>query len=214
MPKKVVDLNDKHDIAQLSHDIAAVQGLDDTLTRPLKHAISTLKEYDETHELSIDQIRQIYSRLHIHEQMTPQEMEHSLNTVAQHIAILEKKFIQAAIDKDAFSALIRSILRHFGNIVAGDVLTAITSLIENFSCLCLLSKKDFSYKDVCFKFFTKHPASEEVLVLVLNIHYERSSLSYKLLKWFKFKRNRIYLNFLGALVKTEVPTLTAAAIIR
>jgi hypothetical protein len=69
----------------------------------------------------------------------------------------------------------------------------------------LMAKNQFFYKDVCFKFFSKHPESGEILVLVLNIHYEQTSLSYKILNLFKLQREKIHLNFLGALVKTDLP---------
>jgi hypothetical protein len=204
--KKVVDLNDKSNILQLSKDIASAEGLDHKLTDPIRDAISVLKEYDENHDLSIDQIRTIYDNLQINEKMTPEEMELSLSNPSNHIAILEKKFIQASIDRETFSVLIRSILNHFSNIVAGNILGAITQIIENFSCICLSAQKShFSYKDVCFKFFTKHPDAEEVLVLVLNLHYEQASLSRKLLNFVRYKRKRIHVNFLGALIKTDVP---------
>lgn len=203
--KKVVDLNDKSNILQLSKDIESVQGLDQTLTKPIHSAISVLRNYDEKHDLTIDQIRKIYAKLNINERMTPEQMDSSLQSVSQHVAILERKFLKASIEKEAFSILIRSILQHFSSIVAGNILAAITQIIENFSCICLMAKQDFSYKDVCFKFFTRHPDSEEVLVLVLNIHYEQASLSYKILNTFHMQRERIHLNFLGALVKTDIP---------
>jgi hypothetical protein len=204
--KKVVDLNDKSNILQLSEDIASTQGLDHNLTDPIHDAISVLKDYDENHDLSIDQIRAIYDNLQIHEKMTPEEMEQSLANPSHHIAILEKKFIQASIDRETFSVLIRSILNHFSNIVAGNILGAITQIIENFSCICLTAQKShFSYKDVCFKFFTKHPDAEEVLVLVLNLHYEHLSMSRKVLNFVRYKRKQIHVNFLGALIKTNVP---------
>jgi hypothetical protein len=203
--KKVVDLNDKSNILQLSQDINSVYGLDHTLTNPIHNAISVLKDYDEKHDLTIDQIRKIYAKLNINERMTPEQMDYSLECISTHIAILEKKFLKASIEKEAFSMLIRNILHHFTNIVAGDILSAITQIIENFSCICLMAKQDFSYKDVCFKFFTRHPESEEILVLVLNIHYEQSSLKQRLFHVFKRTRERIHLNFLGALVKTDIP---------
>jgi hypothetical protein len=203
--KKVVDLNDKSNIIQLSHDIERAQHLDTTLTRPIHDAISVLKDYDECHDLTINQIRKIYAKLNINEQMTPEQMDDSLRCISEHVAILEKKFLKTSIEKEAFSILIRSILQHFTNIVAGNILGAITEIIENFSCICLMARQNFSYKDVCFKFFTRHPDSEEVLVLVLNIHYEQFSLKRKILDLFKYRKERIHLNFLGALVKTDIP---------
>lgn len=204
--KKIVDLNDKSNILELSKDIAAIQGLDHHLTDPIRQAISVLKDYDETHELTIDQIRTIYSNLHINEQMTPEEMEHSLSEPSNHIAILEKKFIQAALDRESFSILIRSILNHFSNIVAGNILGAITEIVENFSCICMSTQKsNLSYRDVCFKFFTKHPDAEEILVLVLNLHYEQLTFKRKILRFFRFNQKRIHVNFLGALIRTDVP---------
>lgn len=203
--KKIVDLNDKNNILQLSHDIERAQHLDTTLTQPIHNAISVLKDYDERHELTIEQIRKIYEKLNINERMTPEQMDHSLECISQHIAILEKKFLKASIEKEAFSILIRSILHHFTNIVAGNILDAITEIVENFSCICLMAKQNFSYKDVCFKFFSRHPESDEILVLVLNIHYEQTSITHKILDIFKFRRERIHLNFLGALVKTNIP---------
>jgi len=205
--KKVVDLNDKNNISQLSRDIQSVQGIDEALTKPIHKAISVLKNYEETHELSIDQIRGIYNNLNINEQMTPEQMDQSLSlsSTESHVAIIEKKFLRACIDKVAFSSLVRTILQHFNNIVEGPILTAITEIIENFSCICLMAKNQFSYKDVCFKFFSKHPDSDEILVLVLNIHYEQASLSYKIMNLFKLKKEKIHLNFLGALVKTDLP---------
>lgn len=203
--KKVVDLNDKSNILQLSRDIDSINGLDHMLTNPIHCAISVLKDYDEKHDLTIDQIRKIYAKLNINERMTPEQMDYSLECISTHVAILEKKFLKASIEKEAFSMLIRNILRHFTNIVAGNILTAITQIIENFSCICLMAKQDFSYKDVCFKFFTRHPDSEEVLVLVLNIHYEQTSFKQRIFHVFKRSRDRIHLNFLGALVKTDIP---------
>ena len=203
--KKVVDLNDKNNILQLSHDINSIYGLDQNLTNPIHNAISVLKDYDEKHDLTIDQIRKIYTKLNINEKMTPEQMDQSLECISTHIAILEKKFLKASIEKEAFSMLIRNILQHFTNIVAGNILTAITQIIENFSCICLTAKQEFSYKDVCFKFFSRHPQSEEVLVLVLNIHYEQTSFKQKIFHVFKRVKDRIHLNFLGALVKTDIP---------
>jgi hypothetical protein len=202
--KKVVDLNDKNNINQLSKDILSVQGIDEALTQPIHKAISVLKNYEETHELSIEQIRKIYDNLNINEQMSPEEMDHSLK-LSSTVAIIEKKFLRTCINKVAFSSLIRTILQHFINIVEGPILAAITEIIENFSCICLMAKNQFFYKDVCFKFFSKHPESGEILVLVLNIHYEQTSLSYKILNLFKLQREKIHLNFLGALVKTDLP---------
>lgn len=203
--KKIVDLNCKSEILQLSQDLKAVQGLDQTLTKPIHEAISVLSDYDETHDLSIDQIRQIYSNLQINEKMTPEEMESSLSNPSNHIAILEKKFFKASLDKESFSLLIRNILNHFSNIVEGNILGAITGIIENFSCICLNAKQNFSYRDVCFKFFTKHPEAEEVLVLVLNLHYEQTSSFKKMFKMCRYQRKHIHVNFLGALIKTDVP---------
>jgi hypothetical protein len=204
--KKIVNLNDKSNILELSQDLAAVQNLDQKLAAPLQDAISVLKDYDEQHDFSIDQIRAIYGNIGIHEQMTPEQMETALLNPSNHIAILEKKFIQASIDREAFSILIRSILRHFSNIVAGNILGAITNIIENFSCICMSAEKsNFSYRDVCFKFFTKHPEADEVLVLVLNLHYEQASFKRRIMRLFRFNRNHIHVNFLGALIRTDIP---------
>lgn len=205
MNKKIVDLNDKTEIQQLSKDLEAVQGLDQKLTQPIHEAISVLSDYDETHDLSIDQIRQIYTNLQINEKMSPEEMDQSLANPSNHIAILEKKFFKASMDKESFSILIRNILNHFSNIVEGNILGAITGIIENFSCICLNAKQNFSYRDVCFKFFTKHPEAEEVLVLVLNLHYEQTSSFKRILKMCQVRRKSIHVNFLGALIKTDVP---------
>lgn len=204
--KKIIDLNDKNNITQLSREIRDIQGIDKSLSNPIHEAISVLKDYDENHDLTIDQIRKIYLNLNITENMTPEQMDMSLSCVSDKIAILEKKFLRASIDKKGFSALIENIMMHFVNIVEGNVLDAIKKIIENFSCICLMSKNDFSYKDVCFKFFTRNPDSDHVLVLILNIHYQQSSLSYKLLNIFKLKKEKIHLNFLGALVKTDIPS--------
>jgi hypothetical protein len=209
--KKIVDLNDKDNILQLSKDIETIEtvsGVQQSLMKPLKKAISVMEDYDEKHDLTIDQIRKIYSNLNINERMTPEQMDYSLECITERIVVLEKKFLKASIEKEHFSALVRSILQHFTNIVAGNILGAITEIIENFSCICLMAQKNFSYKDVCFKFFTRHPDSEEVLVLVLNIHYEQSSLAYKILNMFKRYKERIHLNFLGALVKTDIPEIS------
>lgn len=204
--KKIVNLNDKTNILELSQDLAAVQHLDQKLTAPLQDAISVLQDYDEQHDFTIDQIRAIYENIGIHEQMTPEQMESALLNPTHHIAILEKKFVQASIDREAFSMLIRSILRHFSNIVAGNILGAITNIIENFSCICMSAEKShFSYRDVCFKFFTKHPDADEVLVLVLNLHYEQTSFRRKLFSLFRCARKQIFVNFLGALIRTDVP---------
>lgn len=203
--KKIVDLNDKENIQQLSKDIESVHH---SLARPLKNAISIMEDYDEKHDLTIEQIRKIYSNLNINERMTPEQMDQSLDCVTHNIVILEKKFLKTSIEKDHFSVIIRSILQHFTNIVAGNILGAITEIIENFSCICLMAKQNFSYKDVCFKFFTRHPDSDEILVLVLNIHYEQSSLKYRILKFVKRYREQIHLNFLGALVKTDIPEIS------
>jgi hypothetical protein len=205
--KKVVDLNDKNNITQLSKDIETVIG-HKSLTTPLKQAIIIMEEYDENHDLSIEQIRKIYSNLNINERMSPEQMDKSLECLTHDVVILEKKFLKASIEKTYFSAIIRNILSHFSAVVAGNILGAITDIIENFSCICLMAKKEFSYKDVCFKFFSRQQNSDEVLVLVLNIHYEQSSLKYKILNIFKRYKERIDLNFLGALVKTDVPELS------
>lgn len=205
MKKKIVDLNDKSEIQQLSKDLEAVQGLDKKLIEPIHEAISVLTDYDETHDLSINQIRQIYANLHINEQMSPEEMDQSLADPSNHIAILEKKFFKASLDKESFSLLIRNILNHFSNIVEGNILGAITGIIENFSCICLNAKQNFSYRDVCFKFFSKHPEAEEVLVLILNLHYEQASSLRKILKMCQYRHKNIHVNFLGALIKTDVP---------
>lgn len=202
--KKIINFNDKSNITQLSREIDAVQGLDNNLVQPLHNAISVLQEYKENHELSIQQIKIIYSKLHINEQMSPEEMDISLSTENQDIAIIEKKFLHTYIDKKSFSCMIREILRHFTNIVQGDILKAITEVIENFSYICLLSKTNFTFRDVCFKFFTKNPDSDEILVLILNICYEQTSLKYKLMDIFKLSNEKIFLNFFGALVKTDI----------
>jgi len=207
MRKKIVDLNNKSDILRLSRDLESVRGLDHSLTQPIHDAISVLRDYDEAHDLSIDQIRQIYANLQIHEQMTPEEMEVSLANPSNHVAILEKKYFKASLDKQAFSVLIRTILSHFSNVVEGNILGAITGIIENFSCICLNAKQNFSYRDVCFKFFSKHPDSEEVLVLILNIHYEQISSLKKMFKLCRFERKQIHVNFLGALIKTDIPLI-------
>ena len=203
--KKVIDLNDKENILRLSEEIEGIHGIDKKLKNPLNEAINVLRDYDENHDLTIDQIRKIYSNLNITETMTPEEMDESLRCISHRIAILDKKFFQASIERKDFVSLIENILRHFSNIVEGDILNAISKIIENFSCICLMSKDNFSYKDVCFKFFTKNPDSDHVLVLILNIHYQQSSLSYKIMNIFKYKKEKIHLNFLGALVKTDIP---------
>lgn len=203
--KKIIDLNDKNNITQLSRDIDLVQGIDQKLVRPIHGAIDVLKDYDETHNLSIEQIRKIYDNLNINEQMSPEEMEESLKCVSNEVAILDKKFVQASLDKKAFSSLVRGIMKHFINIIDGNILSAITEIIENFSCICMLAKNNFSFKDICFKFFTKHPESEEILVLILNITYQQATFSYNLFSLFKFEKEQIRLNFLGALIKTDIP---------
>ena len=152
--KKVVDLNDKNNINQLSKDIETVIG-HKSLTAPLKKAITIMEEYDENHDLSIEQIRKIYSNLNINERMSPEQMDKSLECLTHDVVILEKKFLKASIEKTFFSTIIRNILNHFSAVVAGNILAAITDIIENFSCICLMAKKNFSYKDVCFKFFSR-----------------------------------------------------------
>lgn len=197
--KKVVDLNDTTHLDQLHRYIEKVYSIDNTL----KNAIEVLKDYDERQDLSIDQIRHIYKTLKIDERMSPEEMESNLQNTDPRIVILEKQFLNASMDKSEFSCLISSILEHFQNVVAGNILDAITKIIQNFSYICLAAKNNFLFKDICFKFFTRNPNNDEILVLILNIHYRQASLDYKILNLFSCKKEYIHFNFLGALVKTE-----------
>lgn len=203
--KKVVDLNDQNNITQLSKELEGIQGIDDKLTQPIHKAVETLSNYEENHDLTVDQVRQIYQNLKIDENMSPEEMDRSLKTVSNRVAILKKEFFKASLNKKSFSIIVEKILDHFRIFISGSVMDAIQTIIENFSCICLMSNGETQYKNVCFKFFGRNKATEEVVVLVLNIHYEQFSLKFKLLDLIKCSNDNIHLNFLGALVQTDIP---------
>lgn len=208
MAKKVVDFNNSNDIAQLYDDIKTVQGMEHFVV-PIHKAINILQDYKEENTLSTEQIRKIYDNLKINEHMTPEEMNRSMDaSINQNtrIAVIEKKFLQATINRTEFSAMIESIMNHFNTVISGPILTAIKQIIDNFSCICLMARNQFSFQDVCFKFFTRDK-NNEILVLVLNIQYDQTSFVYKFLNLCKFKKLKIHLNFFGTIVKTDFPQL-------
>lgn len=200
--KKIIDLNDKNNINDLSKELDGIQDLDKKLIEPIHKAIDVLKDYEETHDLTTEQIHNIYEKLCINENMSPEEMDKSLQT-SKHIAIVEKKYFQANINRSEFSLLIKNIVLHFSNIVSGNVLSAIVQIIENFSCICMFAQNKLSFKDVCFKFFSKDPKGD-ILVLILNIHYQQKTTKHQILDIIKYNTNKISIDFLGALVKTEL----------
>jgi hypothetical protein len=203
--KKVVDLNDQENIAQLSKELEGIQGIDGKLTQPIQQAVETLSNYEQNHDLTVDQVRKIYRNLNIDESMSPDEMDQSLKIVSNRVAILKKEFFKASLNKRSFSIIIEKILDHFRTFIAGGIMDAIQAIIENFSCICLMSKGETQYKNVCFKFFGRNKETNEVVVLVLNIHYEQFSIKFKFLDMIKCSRENIHLNFLGALVQTDIP---------
>lgn len=203
--KKVVDLNDQDNITQLSKELEGIQGIDDKLTQPIQQAVETLSNYEQNHDLTVDQVRKIYRNLNIDESMSPDEMDQSLKIVSNRVAILKKEFFKASLNKRSFSIIIEKILDHFRTFIAGGIMDAIQAIIENFSCICLMSKGETQYNNVCFKFFGRNKQTNEVVVLVLNIHYEQFSIKFKFLDMIKCSRENIHLNFLGALVQTDIP---------
>lgn len=212
MSKKVIDLNNQTEIINLSMELENHKKVSEHMKTPIIDAIRILNNWEQTHELTVEQIKNIYSKLHVSVNMSPDEMdeqfkymENNINT--ENIVIIEKKFIKTLLCKDDFSTHISTILSHFqrNSSVEMNVLNAIQSIIENFSMICLTSNKNFSYKDVCFKFFTKCNKNNEILVLILNIHYEQKSFKWKFLDLFSCGREKISLSFLGALILTDIP---------
>jgi hypothetical protein len=134
---------------------------------------------------------------------SPEEMEQALVS-SRSVAVIEKKYLKTSMRRTAFSVMIQSILQHFAGVVSGPILSALTQVIENYACICMMKQDSASYKNVCFKFFARSQHSNEVLVLLLNIHYEEASWKYKMLNFFRFRRELMHLNFLGALVRTDL----------
>ena len=91
--KKVVDLNDKKEIKELSSCISTVEDIHKNFVKPIREGIETLSHYEENHSFSLQKIQKIYSQLNIQTDMTPYEMEQSLNRINEDIAILEKKYL-------------------------------------------------------------------------------------------------------------------------
>lgn len=202
MSKKVIDLNNKDNIMELSTDI---ENVSKNIMEPIRNAINVLSVWEQDHDLTISQIQQIYKNLNVSANMSPDEMDKSLRENSNNIVIIEKKYLKTYMCKSEFSSVINSIMEHFSNTLSPNIITAISSIIKNFSIICLTSnRREFSYKDVCFKFFTRCKKNNEILVLVLNIHYEQKAIGWKLLEIVGCNKEKISLSFLGALIKTDV----------
>lgn len=205
MSKKIIDLNDRSNILGISQDIKRCRVSKDVI-EPLRNAINILSTWEQKHDLSINQIDTIYSRLSINPNMSPYEMDNKLRTLqVNNVVILEKKYIQSSLSKKKFCATIDKILEIFTQSLSPSVVQAISNLIQNFSLLCSSTNKEILYNDVCFKFFTKCRHTNEILVLVLNISYEQKERKVNIIDIFNCRSKKISLSFLGALIKTDIP---------
>lgn len=199
-PMITIDLADQQSIDRLATGIDLAGG---GHQEKFKEAADLLRNYKETTELSPQQIKHIFENLGISDVYTPAEMnEHLHNTDRAYV--LRRKYFDSVISEIQFELILEEIVSGLTQSISGEILSAIISVIKNFSVICL-SNKDIQsiYKEVCFKFFTQN--GPDVLILIINIDYGANLRQTTCVeKIFKLMRSNIHVSFFGAVCRTEL----------
>jgi hypothetical protein len=209
MHRNVVILSDKTNVNEFSQTILRTPSLSDKQKQPFEFAMQVLtQDYEEEVHLSTGQIKNIYDTLRIDDNMTPEDMA-SLLKSDDHVAVLQKRYITASVNRKSFKIMLGEIVSQFKNILSYNVIQAIVEFVDNFSYLCLTKEAiHLTYRDLCFKFFTTDPRTKDLLVLILNIDYGKLVyVPFKCAPFCKWKENKLDMSFFGAVVKTDFPTL-------
>jgi hypothetical protein len=190
----VIDLTDQQDLQSLiTHE--------SDLLRCIEHAVNVLKNYKPCTNLTPKQVKDLLGNIGVNEKHTPGEMNESIIN-ADNAVIMDKKYLNATISRAKFKALLGDLLSVFKEVVPVAVIEAIVGVIKGVSTICCTSDYfNIQYKNLCFKFFTSAP-EDEVLVLLVNIHFADVRRSFSCFSG-KFRKSKLNLEFFGALVKTS-----------
>lgn len=199
----VVDLNDQQNILETLAQPFSTAPVRPEIRDSILSAVKILEKYDKELDLTPQQINKIYRTLHINEATDPQQMNTLLRT-NDHVAVLKRRYIDSYLTKTNFQAILKDLLSTLGHVVTNNVVQALVDLVKNISYICFTVEEfNTAYRDLCFKFFTSDPNSDDVLVLVLNIHYGDIA-KHRGCSFFRCVDKRMRLNFFGALVKTDI----------
>ena len=197
----LIDLLNKPRLEKLSAEVNENSSIDSKYKNSLIQAVEKINTYTESFTLTPRQINLIYRRMNVDDRKTPHQMNENLRG-NDDVAILRKKYYDAYISKNKFEAALREIVLEFASIVAGDILSAIINLVKNFSIICSTSEEfNTMYKDICFRFFTRHEDTSDVIVLILNIHFGEVCSKASCRPLFNFLKQKVRLEFFGAVVK-------------
>jgi len=200
----VVELNDCSSLHDLFRTVTESDSAKAEYKQPIAEAIDVLARYEQERNLSPAQIVRVYAAMQLKETDSPREMYDHLYT-HENIAVLEKKFLDTYLSRSKFQTTVLQLVAQFNNLVPVTVINAIVTIVKNLSYLCVtIEEFNILYKDLCFKFFTVDSNTDDVLVLVLNIHYGDLQSMFGCSNFFSRIRRRMHLSFFGALVKTDV----------
>lgn len=198
-----IDLHDPNSVAQLSEHLDEFK-MTDKMGKSISSALEVLKGYKETFSLSPRNVAKIFETMNINDTFTPEQMNGSLVNNDQ-VYVLRKKYFNSYISKSKFEATLYEIIFEMAQSVSGEILTAIVSLIKNFSIVCELNNMNILYKELCFKFFVKDNKRNEILVLIMNLDYGMKEKTTSLLKRaLTFVRSGLHLSFFGAVIRTSI----------
>lgn len=203
-----INLHDKDSVDQIAEKLNKLKRKNsalETLEESIIKAAETIKNYKETLDLSPKQINQVLQNLHINDASSPEEMNANIQS-NRKAYVIRRKFLDAHVTRKKFETVLMEIVFELSRSVSGDVLSAIVNLIKNFGIICLeVEEIHTTYKDVCFKFFTKDRETNELLILIININYEDSDKSISFIKKvFHMMLNSVRITFFGAVVKTQL----------
>lgn len=199
----IIDLLDRSRLRQLSEEVTSNTDIDLKIKEPIQKAVETIDRYAEAN-LSPYQINQIYKKMNVDETKTPKEMEVLLKG-NDEVAIVRKKYYDSFVTKRKFRTSLLQIVSEFANVVTGNIISAIIQLVQNFSYICATFETfNTTYKDLCFRFFSIHPESQEVIVLILNFNYGEIMTESVFTKIISYMQRKVHLSFFGVVVKTNI----------
>lgn len=199
MEKQIIDINSLESIRELQNKVTQ---MNTEWTSDIVNAVRTLETYKETLDFSPADANRILDISGINENQDPEEMfmniHHSPTTF-----VLRKKFFNTAISQRRVESTLVKIIAELSNVVTGDIISAVTSLIKNMMLICMTSNQETVYKELCFKFFAKDKSTNEVILLVINVKYTGVQSEHGFLKKvINYAKKRVQLSFFGAVVKT------------
>ena len=204
MSTKIIDIADVKSMETLYGE---VEGFARRHNISLENSIHILHDFKETANLRPSETAEVLQVLGLNENQDPTEMNQAIHN-SQYACILRRKYFNATITLKKLESTLTEVIFEMSNL-SGHVLVALIDIIKNIVKICSLDTEDLNYKELSFRFFTKDQRHDCILLLIVNVQFDRSSSRFSLFSnLFNVAFRRLKIVFFASVARVEKLSIT------